>query len=321
MDDSRPAQAPVTVEPAEAGQKLLRFLARRFGVPETVAHRWVRTGQVRVNGGRTKPFARLEAGDSVRVPPMAAAMTRETAEVIAQDGPGLPPVVAREGDLLVLAKPAGLPVHPGSGHEDSLTTRLARRFAGAAFMPAPAHRLDADTSGLLLVATSYTCLRELHEWFKAGGAIKKEYLAWVSGVWPEAEGRTVLLSDTLSRNKVGSGNMERIALAPLAQNGLEAKAEVTLIKHLDLPAGPVSLLRVRLLTGRTHQIRAQMSARGHPLINDRKYQGPAARRYGPGAHPPLYLHAARIVLPDGLEFTLVPDWPEPFSVPFAENGP
>ena len=315
MTDFRPMRVPVTVEPEEAGQKLLRFLARRFDVPEAAAHRWVRTGQVRVNGGRVKPFTRLEAGDRVRVPPITETGAQEAAGI--HSGPGLPPIIAYDSDLIVLAKPAGLPVHPGSGHTDSVTGRLARHFAGAAFVPEPAHRLDADTSGILLVAASYGCLRELHTWFRTGGAIRKEYLAWTAGAWPGETGEALVLRDALSRGKAETGGMERVVFT---EGGLESLAEATLVQRLNMAAGPVSLLRVRLFTGRTHQIRAQMSGRGHPVIGDRKYQGPPAQHYAPGEHPPLYLHAAHVVLPDGRTFTCLPGWPEPFSVSGTEEG-
>ncbi|WP_300831867.1 S4 domain-containing protein, partial [uncultured Bilophila sp.] len=131
---------PLLVTAEEAGQKLLQFLARRFDEPQGVLHRWIRTGQVRINGGRAKPFDRVDFGDEVRVPPFAGGGAQAAAPV-KEDRSLLPPIVAETDELIVFCKPAGLPVHPGTGHTDSLTARLEKSFAGAPFMPAPVHRL------------------------------------------------------------------------------------------------------------------------------------------------------------------------------------
>ena len=139
------------VTAAEAGQKLLQFLSRRFEEPQSVLHRWIRTGQVRINGGRAKPFDRVELNDEIRVPPFAGAGTKAERVPASSGGKELPPIVAETADVIVFCKPSGLPVHPGTGHTDSLTTRLEAAFAGSPFIPAPVHRLDRDTSGLLLV--------------------------------------------------------------------------------------------------------------------------------------------------------------------------
>ena len=150
-----------TVTAEEAGQKLLQYLARRLGrdVPPAALQRFIRTGQVRVDGKRAKPFNRLAMGQLVRVPPYEPG----------GPGPGTPrppgasppetvpalDILHEDADLLVLVKPAGLPVHPGSGHATALTTILHARDPGAPFKPTPAHRLDRDTTGILLVAKSY----------------------------------------------------------------------------------------------------------------------------------------------------------------------
>ena len=141
---------PLQVTAAEAGQKLLQFLSRRFEEPQSVLHRWIRTGQVRINGGRAKPFDRVELNDEIRVPPFAGAGTKAERVPASSGGKELPPIVAETADVIVFCKPSGLPVHPGTGHTDSLTTRLEAAFAGSPFIPAPVHRLDRDTSGLLL---------------------------------------------------------------------------------------------------------------------------------------------------------------------------
>jgi len=280
----------LTVRAEESGQKLLQFLARRLGFAGNLLHRWIRTGQVRCNGSRVRAFDRVQTGDSIRVPPFALRMPG------VQDAGGfsstprcpLPDIVAELPGLLILNKPAGLPVQPGSGHTDSVTNRLAAHFAHLPFKPTPAHRLDKDSSGLLLAATSYERLRALHEAF-ARRKLKKMYLTWVEGVWPE-DGLCTL-RDLLE--KAGGAGRERVR----SGQGREALCEVLCLHKEEWR----SLLRVNLLTGRTHQIRAQLATRGHPVCGDVKY----------GAHPRkggLLLHAFSLELPDGECFVCLPPW-------------
>ena len=282
-----PAACALIVSTEEAGQKILQYLARRLGLAPSMLHRWIRTGQVRRNGSRARAFDRLEAGDSVRVPPLALRLLA-AAKTDAAPAPPLPDIVAMLPDLLVLNKPAGLPVQPGSGHADSVASRLAAHFAHLPFRPTPAHRLDRDSSGLLLAATSYERLRALHEAF-AQRTLKKTYLAWVEGAWPE-EGLRIL-RDALE--KTGEPGREKVR----SGQGKEAVSEASCLRK---EAGR-SLLRVSLLTGRTHQIRAQLAARGHPVWGDVKY-GARPRRGG------LLLHAFSLELPDGARFVCPPPW-------------
>ena len=293
---------PPVSEP-ESGQKLLQFLQRRLGLPQSMLHRWVRTGQVRVNGARCKPFTRVNTGDSVRLPPfalkMAAAEAAPDAPDCAPEG-NLPTLLGTSGYWWVFNKPAGLPTHPGSGHEDSLATRLARHFAAAPFRPTPAHRLDKDTSGALLVAASYEALVEAQEALRSGGLVK-EYVAWVQGHWPHAETR--LLRHYLRKEgRLGQEKMH--TAAPDAHGAREA---LCLARPLRI-GQEESLVQVRLLTGRTHQIRAQLAALDHPVLGDGKY-GPAAER-----SRPLLLHALRLVLPDGRAFACLPPWTGPHAL-------
>jgi 23S rRNA pseudouridine955/2504/2580 synthase len=353
----------ITVTPEESGQKLLQFLQRRLGkdVPKAAIMRWIRTGQVRLNKGRVKPFDRLDAGDIVRVPPFHS----DTASVpcdshndngaTAADGispnPAVPPAtqdcvgqLARAGlpvaataeGLLILRKPAGLPVQPGTGHTDAVTTRLAACFANAPFMPTPAHRLDRDTSGLLLVATSYARLQTLHTLFRNEHAIGKYYLAWVQGDWPDSGPRS--LHDMLAKRVTyqepeGTGKSERVREKVLrlsaaesrsathdGSNGAGAAKEASCTVVPVRRTGKTTLLAIRLHTGRTHQIRVQLSGRSFPILGDRKYGGPACQQG-------MLLHAWKLVLP-GLApesdrpedfitdqiFTCLPEWTAPFAV-------
>ncbi|WP_285907846.1 RluA family pseudouridine synthase [Pseudodesulfovibrio pelocollis] len=280
----------VTVTPAESGQKLLQFLERRLdgAVPRSAVQRWIRKGQVRVDKGRAKPFDRIAAGQTVRIPPYTGGNDAPSA-------PGGPLEFAYEDDrLLVIAKPAGLAVHGGDGIDDSVAARLAAAFAGADFAPTLAHRLDRDTSGLLLAAKSYEALRDLNDRF-ASGRVDKLYLTWVLGRWPEPG--TVLLEDRLEKR----GEPGREKVEPGA--GKTALAEVACLIRGEAR----SLLAVRLLTGRTHQIRVQLASRGHPVAGDGKY-GP------PGQRTAMRLHCFAL-RPDEAVLTLPPPWSGPWTVP------
>lgn len=307
-----------TVTEAEAGQKLLQCLARRLAdtadnddvslhsqsdvslhsQSDVSLHRWIRTGQVRVNGGRKKAFDRLALGDEVRVPPFA--VLRQTVDT--KDSHNLVSalrldIVDETPDVLIIRKPAGLPVHPGTNHTDSVVTRLEQAFAKADFVPAPVHRLDKDTSGLLVVARRYEALRDLNRAF-AERTIHKEYLAWCVGQWPYDEPQR--LEDSLA--KLGPTNHERMQTS--ADGKLAALTATPLLRRRES-----SLLLITLHTGRTHQIRAQLALRGHPIAGDGKYGGKKAILAG----TPLMLHAFRLHAGD-MGWSLVPDWTGPWRV-------
>lgn len=283
------------VTPAEAGQKLLQFLTRRMNLPQPLLHRWIRTGQIRLNKGRAKPFARVAAHDLVRLPPFAPSMAAGAAEQpplpeharTTSAPPPLPPLVAQTASLLVFNKPAGLPTHGGTGHSDSLADRLAAHYPAANFRPTPAHRLDKDTSGLLLVAASYATLRTLQDALQTR-ELAKEYLCWIEGIWKHDA--PLRLEHAMAKRYTGWE--ERVETG-------EGKDAVCIAACLRRTRDR-SLMQIRLLTGRTHQIRAQLAACGHPLCGDGKYGG---RSRGP-----IRLHAARLVLPDGSRFEALPPW-------------
>jgi 23S rRNA pseudouridine955/2504/2580 synthase len=282
-------RAPVAVTPEEAGQKLTSFLARRVGrdVPQSVLMRWIRTGQVRVDGRRAKPFQRLHAGQEVRLPPQAFAEAEAKALQEPTQAGGLN-ILLLEPDYLALAKPPGLPVHGGSGHADSVRARLLGMFPEAGFAPTPVHRLDRDTSGVLLVALSYARLREMQELFKAG-SVGKEYLAWVAGAWPWSE--EFVMHDRLA--KIGPKGRQRMATDVA---GKESRARVRPLRVEER----ASLLLLRLETGRTHQLRVQLAKRGFPILGDLKYGAPPCEQG-------LLLHCLRLEV-FGKSIGVPPPW-------------
>lgn len=298
---SEPAVQKLLVSEAEAGQKLLGYLKRRLGqdLPAALLQRLIRGGEVRVNGKRAKPFFRLSAGDEVRIPPLRDA--GPMGSPLPGSGAPAPELeIIRDGpDLLVLNKPAGLPAHPGTRHSDSVSSRLKAAFAASDFMPTAAHRLDKSTSGLVLVAKTYRALRELQEGLR-GRSIHKDYLAWVMGAWPLDTPET--LYDVMEKRQDAQGR-GKVVIG-------QGKEALCLVRPV-LRARRCTLLGIRLGTGRTHQIRVQLSSRGHPIVGDAKYGGPPGREFGLTG---ICLHAWRLTLPDGTTFTALPAWPAPFAV-------
>ncbi|MBG0777642.1 MAG: RluA family pseudouridine synthase [Desulfovibrionaceae bacterium] len=292
-----PSATQRTVSPQEAGQKLLQFLLRatRKAVPQSALLKWIRTGQVRVDSRRAKPYDRLEQGQIVRIPP------HEADAAPAPDGPtpeAAPPlrIVLETTDLLAIAKPRGLPTQPGSKHADSVCTRLKALYPDAPFTPTPAHRLDRDTTGILLAAKTYETLRALNDAL-AAKTIRKFYLAWAAGTWDLSS--PLDMRDTLAKTRERGAN-ERVSTTA---DGKPASATATLLRQRP----EACLLEIRLRTGRTNQIRAQLAARNHPILGDLKYQGPKL-------HPNrMLLHCHHVTLPDGTDITLPPDWPDPYG--------
>ena len=308
------------VSRAESGQKLLNFLQRRVEAPTGDLHRWIRTGQVRINGKRAKAFDHVVEGNAVRVPPFATFLPAGTPNAFGKPSSDTSSayrssldIVYEDEDILVLAKPAGLPVQGGTGHRDSVAARLARERAHADFVPAPVHRLDKDTTGLLVAGKTYEAIRLLTDALagRGGKPLRKEYLAWVEGRWPAM--KTKELHDFLSR----APQEKRVKVLDSPRDDTrEAHCLVTPLEVRQVKGYEYTLLLVRLLTGRTHQIRVQLASRGHPIVGDPWY---GEKEYVPASSGSgLKLHAFRLELPLPKKETkvleLLPDWPSPWNV-------
>ncbi|MFW6180013.1 MAG: RluA family pseudouridine synthase, partial [Desulfohalobiaceae bacterium] len=284
------------VSPEESGQKLLAFLQRRLqqSIPRSALMRWVRTGQVRLDHSRCKPFVRLHQGQVVRIPPHR--IQAQELRALQENNPFYLRKVFEDHRLLVLAKPPDLAVQPGSNLADSVVHRIRHMYQSSPWMPALVHRLDKQTSGLLLLAKEYAYLQHLQGLWKAG-RVRKVYLAWVG-----------------QKTSWSSWNRLQDQLQTAADKKKDRqKQEQTAVSYVRTLCNTSrgSLLAVQLLTGRKHQIRLQLAHRGLPLLGDRRYQGTAS---GQG----LLLHACHLSWPD-YAFNLEPPWVREFSVPSLQG--
>ena len=290
----------ITVGQDEAEQRLDRWFKRRY--PE-LAHgrleKLLRTGQVRVDGKRVKANHRLEPGQVVRVPPLTAAGGDATPEERTEARPRRPdPALARLGEdlrrrilhrddwLMVLDKPAGLAVQGGTEttvHLDALLDEL--RF-GSEERPRLVHRLDKDTSGVLVLARTQRAAAKLAELFR-GRDVHKLYWAAVIGLPQPLSGRIDL---SLSKQPGRAGERVR----PDQEEGQRA---ITYYRTIEQAGRKASWLALRPETGRTHQLRAHCAALGTPILGDGKYGGAGAFLPGKEISRQLHLHARAIELP------------------------
>jgi 23S rRNA pseudouridine955/2504/2580 synthase len=253
----------VEIDAENQGQRLDKVLGRLLGgVPRTRIFRLIRRGEVRVNGKRAGPELRLTLGDSVRLPPVRQDPPDAPKRVPAALIDSIERAVLHEDDkLLVLDKPAGIAVHGGSGMSFGVIEAL--RASRPAQTLELAHRLDRDTSGVLLVAKRASALRTLHALLREG-QVKKSYLVLVAGRWQLGHKRI----DAPLRTDLRVGGERTVRVDA---HGKEALTEFKLIEHYGARA---SLLEAILHTGRTHQIRVHAAYCGHPVAGDQKYGDP-----------------------------------------------
>jgi len=247
----------LTIGPEAEGQRLDNFLLRiAKGVPKSHVYRVVRSGEVRVNKGRAAVDYRLAAGDVVRVPPIRVA---EPSPAGARPAPAeMPPILYEDEHLIVVDKPAGLAAHGGSGIAHGLIERVRAARPNQPFLEL-AHRLDRDTSGLLLLAKTRRALVGLHEQLR-DGKVDKRYQVLVKGDWVN-DRQHVRLALTKYLTREGE---RRVSVDP---EGAGSHTVFTLLRRY----GRFSLLEAELRTGRTHQIRVHLAHLGFPIVGDDKY--------------------------------------------------
>jgi 23S rRNA pseudouridine955/2504/2580 synthase len=243
-----------------AGQRLDNFLARILGdVPRSHIFRVIRKGEVRVNGKRAKPETRLQASDTVRVPPVrtgAAAPPRRASSTMIDSVTAA--IIHEDAQLLVIDKPAGLAVHGGSGVSFGVIEAL--RTARPNETLELVHRLDRDTSGLLLISRKPAALRTLHALMREG-QVEKKYLALLKGKWELGAKRI----DVPLRTDI------RVSGERTVKAHASGKEAVSHFKPVQFFGKKASLVEVALETGRTHQIRVHAAYAGCPLAGDEKY--------------------------------------------------
>jgi len=280
-DLSKPQVTWLEVGEESEAQRIDNFLLRQLkGVPKSHVYRVLRSGEVRVNSGRVKPEYRLKPGDRVRVPPVRVAQKAATAAPRLLDLP----VVFEDASLLVIDKPSGVAVHGGSGVSYGAIESL-RAARPEARMLELAHRLDRDTSGLLLVAKKRSALVELHRMLR-DGEVEKIYVAAVKGVPAKKEFE---IREALHKY-VNARGERRVSVK---EGGMDAVTKVRLLAG----GNGLALVQLRLMTGRTHQIRVHLAHAGHPVLGDDKYGdfelNRALARQGVKR---LFLHARRLAL-------------------------
>ncbi|HET9337435.1 MAG TPA: RluA family pseudouridine synthase [Casimicrobiaceae bacterium] len=279
------------IDEASEGQRLDNFLARVLkGVPKSHLYRIVRSGEVRVNGRRAGPDARLAHGDRVRIPPVRTgepASPAAKAAGAARAGEKLV-VLHEDDDLIALDKPAGVAVHGGSGIAHGVIERLRAARPQARFLEL-VHRLDRDTSGVLLVAKKRAALVALHDAWRAGD-VDKRYTVLVRGRWRDAK-RVVRLPVHRYTTREGERRVR------VEEDGQHAQTTFRRLAVWPDHDPPLALLDAELHTGRTHQIRVHLTHLGFPLAGDDKYGDFAWNRtLAKAGLRRMFLHAARLSL-------------------------
>ena len=292
--------ASFAIDPAAAGQRLDQFLAAHLNVSRARVQQLIAEEKILLNDAPAKASFKLRGGERISiVGPAARPPLRAIAEDIALD------IVYEDDDLAVINKPAGMMVHAGAGATDearnrgTLVNALLHHFGslsaiGGETRPGIVHRLDKETSGLIVVAKNDEAHRKLAAQF-ARREIKKTYVALVHG-WPKKDSGTI--SAAISRDRV-----RRTRMTTRHAAGREAISHYKVVRRLETPFGKFTLMQVKIDTGRTHQIRVHMASLGHPIVGDKLYGAPAelkpvARKRGLQrmALPRNFLHAAQLQL-------------------------
>lgn len=265
MPQNQSSVRHVRIAERDAGQRVDNFLLRSLkGVPRSHVYRLLRSGQVRVNGGRVKPDRKLAAGDELRLPPVVTAPPRQPRRAPDDLQQRVLAAICQEDEhFLVLNKPPDLPVHGGSGVAYGLIEVLRQARPQDEFLEL-GHRLDRETSGCLVVARSRPALNALHGALRAGNA-DKVYRVLLVGAW---RGGPREVDEALHKNR----EQARVRVARTPEEGRAARSRFIPDRVLRLRGGlALSLMQVRIFTGRTHQIRVHAAHLEHPVAGDGKY--------------------------------------------------
>lgn len=299
MKNSQGART-VEVDENRHGQRLDNFITSQLpGVPRSLVYRFIRTGQVRINGGRAKPAARLSRGDQVRIPPahVATPRTGEAPESLVRALGDA--IIAEHDDFLVINKDSGMAVHGGSGLSWGLIDALRQRFPEDEMELV--HRLDRETSGCLLVARNLPALRELRKQF-ADHRVEKRYLCLLDGRFPEDKWT---VNEPLLPVERGGERMMAVG-----EGGKPAQTTFSLLGRY----AAYSYVEAVPRTGRTHQIRVHAAHMGLPLAGDKRYADKAqcrrARKLGLRR---LFLHA------HALKFEYPQGESQQFGIPLPDD--
>ena len=291
------AVSQLTVDEESAGQRLDNFLIRHLkGVPKTHIYRIIRSGEVRRNKGRVVAQDRVEAGDVLRIPPIR--LSERALDKVDHPAPARDfPVIFEDDALLAIDKPSGVAVHGGSGVSFGVIEQLRRARPHARLLEL-VHRLDRETSGLLLIAKKKSALKALQEQFRARET-GKTYLALVKGDWPA---QRKVLDQPLHKYLLPDGERRVRVTDRQDAEGMHAVSLVRVRRSIARPpeletGAPdrFTLLEVTIKTGRTHQIRVHLSHAGHPIVGDEKYGDfELNRQLARLGHKRMFLHAWRL---------------------------
>ena len=290
------------VTSSHSGQKLFNFLKRSLNAENNEIHRWIRTGQVRINKKRAKAFDLVQEGDFIRIPPFAHNQAEENSANLPKvpanpAAKPLPfPIIYENEHILVINKPAGLACQGGTGQKENIADILKDCCQNADFIPAPAHRLDKDTQGLLFIGKTYQALRFLTNFMKGDEenllqAIhdkpKKIYHAFVYGDITDFAKNNPYLCHCLSHNESEKkenvfqtfpyknpqeieAHIRKYGLIQTTPTGEKALFACSALKLLSVKHNK-SLVEIGIYTGCKHQIRVQLAHAGFPLVGDTKY--------------------------------------------------
>jgi 23S rRNA pseudouridine955/2504/2580 synthase len=261
------ASASLTVDEASDGQRIDNFLAKTLkGVPKSHIYRILRSGEVRVNKGRIDASYKLVLNDVVRVPPIRVA----TADIAVTNAPATSvlqnTVIFEDDAMLVIDKPAGFAVHGGSGVSRGVIEQLRLERPKAKFLEL-VHRLDRETSGVLMLAKKRNALVALHEMIR-NNQTDKRYLMLVAGEWLEKKKRVSL---DLQKYVLPNGERRVNVVTDKSKDKYDEAQHSETIFYLKQSFVGFSLIEAQLVTGRTHQLRVQLAHLGFPILGDDKY--------------------------------------------------